>query len=39
MAPTRRPRSAHDPGRVVPDLIVSVADGGDCLADLTGMRE
>jgi len=38
MAPTRRRRSAHDPGRVVRDLIVSVADGGDCLADLSVLR-
>ena len=39
MAPTRRRRSAHDPGRVVRDLIVSIADGGDCLADLSVLRE
>ena len=38
MAPTRRRRSAHDPGRVVRDLIVSTADGGDCLADLSVLR-
>jgi hypothetical protein len=39
MAPTRRRRSAHDPGRVVRDLIVAIADGGDCLADLSVLRE
>jgi hypothetical protein len=39
MAPTRRRRSAHDPGRVVRDLIVTIADGGDCLADLSVLRE
>jgi len=38
MEPTRRRRSAHDPGRVVRDLIVSIADGGDCLADLSVLR-
>ena len=38
MAPTRRRRSAHDPGRVVRDLVVSVADGGTCLADLSVLR-
>ncbi|MCA1678968.1 MAG: IS1380 family transposase, partial [Actinobacteria bacterium] len=27
-------RSGHDPGRVVRDLAVMLADGGDCLADL-----
>jgi hypothetical protein len=39
LAPTRRRRSAHDPGRVVRDLIVAIADGGDCLADLSVLRE
>ena len=39
LAPTRRRRSAHDPGRVVRDLIVTIADGGDCLADLSVLRE
>src|SRR2546430_11630661 len=39
MAPTRRRRSAHDPCRVVRDLVVSIADGGDCLADLAVLRE
>ena len=27
-------RSGHDPGRVIRDLAVMLADGGDCLADL-----
>jgi hypothetical protein len=39
LAATRRRRSAHDPGRVVRDLVVSIADGGDCLADLAVLRE
>ncbi len=34
MAPTRQRRSAHDPGVVLRDLAVSIADGGDCVADL-----
>ena len=38
MAPTRERRSAHDPGVVVRDLAVSVADGGDCLSDLGILR-
>jgi hypothetical protein len=38
MAPTRRRRSAHDPGGVLRDVIVSIADGGDCLADLSVLR-
>ena len=38
MAPTRWRRSAHDPGRVLRDLCVSIADGGDCLSDLGVLR-
>lgn len=34
MAPTRERRSAHDPGVVLRALIVSIADGGDCVTDL-----
>ena len=34
MAPTRRRRSAHDPGVVLRDLAVASADGGDCVTDL-----
>jgi len=34
MAPTRERRSAHDPGVVLRDLAVSIADGGDCVSDL-----
>jgi hypothetical protein len=39
MAPTRRRASAHDPGVVLRDLVVMLADGGDCLADLGGLRD
>ncbi len=38
MAPTRKRRSAHDPGRVLRDLIVMIADGGDCVSDLAVLR-
>jgi len=38
MAPTRHRRSAHDPGRVLVDLAVSVADGGTSLSDLKVLR-
>jgi len=38
MAPTRARRSAHDPGVVLRDLAVAVADGGDCLTDLGVLR-
>lgn len=34
MAPSRERRSAHDPGVVLRDLAVSIADGGDCVSDL-----
>jgi hypothetical protein len=38
MAPTRERRSAHDPGVVLRDLVVSVADGGDHVSDLGVLR-
>jgi Transposase DDE domain group 1 len=34
----RRPRAVHDPGRIVADLAVAVALGGDCLADVAMLR-
>jgi len=39
MAPTRERRSAHDPGVVLRDLIVAMADGGDCVTDLGVLRD
>jgi Transposase DDE domain group 1 len=39
LAPTRERRSAHDPGDVVRDLCVMLADGGDCLSDLGALRD
>ena len=39
MASTRERRSAHDPGVVLRDLAVMLADGGDCLADLGALRD
>jgi hypothetical protein len=38
LAPWRAPRSGHDPGKVVLDLAVAIALGGDCLADLALVR-
>jgi hypothetical protein len=32
-------RRGHDPGRVVRDLAVMLADGGDCVADLAVVRD
>ncbi len=34
----RKPRPTHDPGKVVCDLALSLALGGDCLADLALLR-
>lgn len=39
MGGVRRRRSRHDPGRTLRDLAVMVADGGDCLADLSALRD
>ena len=35
----RKRRSRHDPGRTLCDLAVMLADGGDCLADLSALRD
>jgi len=35
----RQRRGGHDPGRVVRDLAVMLADGGDCLADLRAVGD
>ncbi len=34
LAETRERRSVHDPGRVLRDVAVMLADGGDCVHDL-----
>jgi len=39
LADTRERRSAHEPGRVLRDLAVMLAGGGDCLADLGALRD
>jgi hypothetical protein len=39
LAPMRQRRGGHDPGRVVRDLAVMLADGGDCLSDLRAVRD
>ncbi len=38
LAPTRERRSAHDPGWVLRDVAVMLADGGDCVTDLDAYR-
>jgi hypothetical protein len=39
LAPIGERRRRHDPGRVLRDLTVMLADGGDCLADLRAVRD
>ena len=39
LAPMRGAARAHDPGRVIRDLAVMLADGGEALSDLGAMRE
>ncbi len=38
LTPWRRPTRSHDPGKVVLDLAVALAVGGDCLADVAVLR-
>ena len=38
LAPWRKPRAVHDPGKVFVDLALAVALGGDCLADVAMLR-
>lgn len=39
LAPWRKPLATHDPGKILLDLAVAVALGGDCLADIAVLRE
>jgi hypothetical protein len=34
LAPWRKPRAVHDPGKILLDIALAVALGGDCLADV-----
>lgn len=38
LEPWRRPRAVHDPGKVVLDVALALALGGDCLADVGMLR-
>ena len=38
LAPWRKPRAVHDPGKILLDLALAVAVGGDCLADIGQAR-
>src|SRR5271170_2232953 len=39
LAGVKQRRRGHDPGRVIRDLAVMLADGGECVSDLGGVRE
>jgi hypothetical protein len=39
LEPWRRPQARHDPGKIVVDLALSLAVGGDCLADVAVLRD
>ncbi|MFJ2194295.1 IS1380 family transposase, partial [Kitasatospora sp. NPDC087861] len=38
LAPWRKPRAVHDPSKVLLDVALAVALGGDCLADVAVLR-
>ncbi|MEU3073438.1 IS1380 family transposase [Streptomyces laurentii] len=38
LMPWRRPRAVHDPGKILLDVALAVALGGDCLADVGMLR-
>ncbi|MEU2901047.1 IS1380 family transposase [Streptomyces sp. NPDC001273] len=38
LMPWRRPRAVHDPGKILLDVALVVALGGDCLADVGMLR-
>jgi hypothetical protein len=38
LAPWRKPAAAHDPAKIICDLALSLAVGGDCLADVGVLR-
>jgi hypothetical protein len=39
LAGLKRRRRGHDPGRVIRDLAVTLADGGECVSDLGVVRD
>jgi hypothetical protein len=39
LAGIKQRRRGHDPGRVIRDLAVMLADGGECVSDLGAVRE
>jgi hypothetical protein len=39
LARWRAPRAVHDPGKILTDLAMAIALGGDCLADVAVLRD
>ncbi|ANQ70932.1 IS1380 family transposase [Rhodococcus sp. 008] len=39
LSPWRKPAAQHNPGKIILDLALSLAVGGDCLADIATLRE
>ena len=39
LASIKQRRRGHDPGRVIRDLAVTLADGGECVSDLGAVRD
>ena len=39
LAAIKQRRGGHDPGRVIRDLALMLADGGECVSDLGGVRD
>ena len=38
LAPWRKPRAVHDPGKILLDLALAVTRGGDCASDMGMLR-
>jgi hypothetical protein len=39
LEPWRKPQARHDPGKILTDLALALAVGGDCLADVAVLRD
>ncbi|GAA4817318.1 hypothetical protein GCM10023353_24930 [Tomitella cavernea] len=39
LVPFRTPLASHDTGKIICDLAISLAAGGDCLADIAALRD
>jgi hypothetical protein len=39
LAGLRRPRTRHDPGQVLTDLAIAIADGAECISDIATLAD